>query len=115
MKLCTWQPFILPELHAAAEERLQLLLPGWGPAKSAIRAAAVLSEPVGAQRPGPALDALGLYPGESITLCDQKLLDDPVGHPWMEEHDGGIDGCAYDDVGDDNAERDWHGTLYSLV
>lgn len=112
LKQFMWQPFTLPELHAAAEDRLQLLLPGWGPAKTEIPAVAVVSEPVGAKVPGPALDVLGLCPNESTTLCDQNVLSDQEGHPWMEEHDGGIDCDAYDDAGDAHADRDWHGTFY---
>lgn len=119
LKLLTWQPFLVPEFHAAATARLQWLLPGLLPPAAQKKnnlPGIILAEPVAARRPGPALDAFGLDQNEldqnqvelpSHQLSEEELAQEAGGElKYTGIHDGALVACACDDVGEDYADRD---------
>lgn len=114
MKQMTWQPFVLPELQTAAKERLHLLLPSLFATKAACRTANdntdSVVKPIASQLPGPALDAFGIYVNDKPPTCDEVVLADQVRHLGVQDGDGGSDGCAHDDVGDEYADTSRSGT-----
>eukprot|EP00892_Ulva_mutabilis_P008374 jgi/Ulvmu1/5909/UM026_0031.1 len=118
LKTPSCQPFLVPAFCAAAQDRLQLLVPTLAPSPQPLngtkQTVVSLEEPAIAQRPGPALDTFEPNQNELMHTPGDQMLAEPTTGEWMVHFDGvacdsAVAGSAYDDTGDDAAERDWQG------